>query len=61
MYEEINTVNSNFFWKINFDNNDDHSPIQSLAWDMICRSKCERGLCLGKTENVNAIFFFFSF
>lgn len=42
--KDIVSINPNFFWKDNYENNNTHKTVQSLAWNKICRPKCKCGL-----------------
>lgn len=52
--KKIDKDNKNFFWKNNMDPDFRLGPIPLISWDKICRPKCERGLGIRKTQDVNA-------
>lgn len=52
--KEINKANINFFWKYNLDHDTYNGLVPSISWDKICRPKCEVGLGIRKTQDINA-------
>lgn len=52
--KEIDCKNRDFFWHNNIEYNNIHSTIPLISWDKICRPKCECGLGIRRTQDVNA-------
>lgn len=52
--KELDIANRKFFWTNNLNYAQNISGTSSVAWNKICRPKCEGGLDIRKTQDFNA-------
>lgn len=56
LYKEIDIFNREYFQSDNCDSISDKDKLHTLAWNKIYRPKCEEGLGITKTEDINTAF-----
>lgn len=54
MEKQIDSVNRNFSQNNNLDLDNGNGPTPLVLWDRICRPKCEGGIKIRKTKEINA-------